>query len=619
MITFMGGVGLSYVRFNASISPYQGMVIESKDNYFIFSSSLEKLYVYEANHNHEVGDVLSISGTKKELDFVTLESEFDFKDYLNRKGVYNELKYESIEVKFSNPIKVHAFKKDFLSKFDDNTASVLSPLLFGDSKNSDFSDLGREMHLMRLVSSSGIYLSFIFLLINKLLSFLIKKEKWCALASIGLLSPLFVLSFPRFIVIKFFVLKCIRWINKYPLKKKFKYLDILCASGILFLFINPNLARQDVFILSYFIPILSLFINGSFHFNKKWKMSLFVMISVALFFVPFSIKYYNELSLFSLPIQLLFTPLYIFLFFLSLLALMKIPIYGFVSSYGNVMFSALKFMNKFSVYIYTGSISEAVIFIYEIIYIALLFFASIRLKPIKQIVMVVFGALILYFMVPIQAIKQYVSFINVGQGDSTLVCYKNFTVLIDTGGIKKKDIATEVLIPYFKKRQIYHIDYLITTHDDFDHSGGVNSLIENFTVRHYIKDYHAFPLNVNNFTITNYNTYSSLWDDENDFSLVLGFSLNNKDYLIMGDAPKKIETAIMKDYKYIPCDILKVGHHGSKTSTSDEFVRYLKPKEAVISCGKNNIYHHPHNEVIAILNKYKVRIRRTDIESTITF
>ena len=61
------------------------MVVEVKDNYYVFSSSLEKMYIYEPNHSHEIGDVLLISGEKKELDFVTLESEFDFKDYLNRK------------------------------------------------------------------------------------------------------------------------------------------------------------------------------------------------------------------------------------------------------------------------------------------------------------------------------------------------------------------------------------------------------------------------------------------------------------------------------------------------------------------------------------------------------
>ena len=87
----------------------------------------------------------------------------------------------------------------------------------------------------------------------------------------------------------------------------------------------------------------------------------------------------------------------------------------------------------------------------------------------------------------------------------------------------------------------------------------------------------------------------------------------------MGDAPKKIENQIMKDNDYIPCDILKVGHHGSKYSSSDTFIKYLSPKVGIISCGKKNSYGHPHSEVISVLTKNHVYIRRTDLEGTITY
>ena len=238
----------------------------------------------------------------------------------------------------------------------------------------------------------------------------------------------------------------------------------------------------------------------------------------------------------------------------------------------------------------------------------------------KDVFIVAFIGTLGVYLFPLKAIiRDYVSFINVGQGDSTLIKYKNSTILIDTGGNKYKDIAKEVLIPYFKNQQIYRIDMLITTHDDFDHSGAVTSLVNNFNVRNYVKDYQYFPLNVNGLEIKNYNIYPELWKEENDKSLVLGFKINNYNYLVMGDAPKKIENEIVKNNTYIPCDILKVGHHGSKTSTGDNFIKYLRPKFAVISCGKNNMYGHPHESVLAILRRYEVVIRRTDLESTITF
>ena len=108
-------------------------------------------------------------------------------------------------------------------------------------------------------------------------------------------------------------------------------------------------------------------------------------------------------------------------------------------------------------------------------------------------------------------------------------------------------------------------------------------------------------------------------DDDNEKSLVIGFHLGNKDFLITGDASIQTEKYMMEEYNYIPCDILKVGHHGSKTSTSDKFIKWLKPEIGVISCGVNNRYGHPNKEVISILKSNNVKIRRTDLEGSVSF
>ena len=89
--------------------------------------------------------------------------------------------------------------------------------------------------------------------------------------------------------------------------------------------------------------------------------------------------------------------------------------------------------------------------------------------------------------------------------------------------------------------------------------------------------------------------------------------------LIMGDAPKVVEKAIIKDHPELRTDILKVGHHGSNTSTDESFVKSVKPKTAIISCGKNNKYGHPHKDVINVLKRNNVEIRRTDESGTIVY
>ena len=87
----------------------------------------------------------------------------------------------------------------------------------------------------------------------------------------------------------------------------------------------------------------------------------------------------------------------------------------------------------------------------------------------------------------------------------------------------------------------------------------------------------------------------------------------------MGDAPSYVEKEIIKNEAEIKCDILKVGHHGSNTSTCEDWLKYLSPKEAIISCGKNNKYGHPNKEVVSLLSKYKIKIHRTDLEGTIVY
>ena len=189
--------------------------------------------------------------------------------------------------------------------------------------------------------------------------------------------------------------------------------------------------------------------------------------------------------------------------------------------------------------------------------------------------------------------------------------------MIDTGGNISFDMAKETLIPFMNKKQIYHLDALITTHEDFDHSGAAESFIQNFNVRTYLTDKNDFPYSVGKIHLTNLNVYNM--EEDNDKSLVLYLDFGGKKYLFTGDAPKEIERRIIVDNPNLTCDILKVGHHGSKSSTDEGFIQKIRPKEAIISCGKKNKYGHPNQEVLDTLYRYDVKIRRTDIEGTISY
>ncbi len=620
MISCLIGVGLSFIRPQFDKSEYSGIVEEVKENYFIFNSTFEKLYIYEKEHPFEIGDILVIKGNKVSLDFETIESSFNFQEYLNNKGVYSQMYPSSIEVKFSNPLRIFSFKKEFLSHFSSNAKALIGSFLFSMGSDEDVYSEMKSLHLNRLLSNSGFYLSILYSFLAFCVSRFIKKDKYKDLVLIGLLMPTFILSYPRFVVIKFVFLKVLRWINNHLLKKKYTYLELISFSGFFFLIINPFYAYQDGFLLTYLIPISVLFFRNSFKGYKPLKQKLIISGLVLIEFIPFALAFYNEVSLLSFIYHIILSPFFILYYFLSLLSITHIPIYSFINGYGDFLSKVINFFSKINITIYGIEMNNLTVVLFEVLFFIFVYYLSLRFKPLMYVSSALFLVLNLFYFVPLNTLfNDQVFFINVGQGDATLIRRKDTSILIDTGGQKNMDIAKESLIPFFKKHQIYDIDLLITTHDDFDHSGGVDSLIKNFTVKRYEKDYKSFPISIGGITLTNYNVYPDLWKDENDSSLVIGFKSKEYHYLIMGDAPKKIETQIMKDHASIPCDILKVGHHGSNTSSSEAFIKYLSPNVGVISCGKKNRYGHPHSDVLAILTRYKVQIRRTDLEGTITY
>lgn len=620
MISCLIGVGLSFIRPQFNKSEYSGIVEEVKENYFIFNSTFEKLYIYQKEHSFEIGDILMIKGNKVALNFDTLESSFDFQKYLNNKGVYSQIYPDIIEVKFKTPFKINSFKKEFLSHFSGNSRALIGSFLFSMGSEEDVYNDMRALHLNRLLSASGFYLTMLYSFLAFVMTRFIKKDKIKDLILIFLFFPILIFSFPRFVVLKFIFLKVCRWINTHLLKSRFTYLELVAFSGILFLLINPFYAYQDGFLLTYLIPITALFLQNSFKGQKPMTKKIIVSLLILLEFIPFALLFYHEVSLLSVLYQIILAPFFVIYYLFSLLSLTHIPIYSLINGYGDFLTKTIDFFSKINITIYGMEMNNLTILLSIALFFILTYYLTSRFKPMIIVSSGAFLILNMFYFLPIKNLFfDQVSFINVGQGDATLIRRKDTTILIDTGGKRNMDMATETLIPFFKKNRIYDIDLLITTHEDFDHSGAVDSLIHNFTVKEYVKDYKSFPISIGGITLTNYNVYPELWNEDNDRSLVIGFKTYNYNYLIMGDAPKKIENQIMKNVANIPCDILKVGHHGSKYSSGDAFIKYLLPRVGVISCGKKNSYGHPHSEVISVLNKYKVFIRRTDLEGTITY
>lgn len=187
--------------------------------------------------------------------------------------------------------------------------------------------------------------------------------------------------------------------------------------------------------------------------------------------------------------------------------------------------------------------------------------------------------------------------IDIGQGDCTLIVepYKKSSVMIDCEANLYKDNVNDIIVPVLEDLQIHSLDTLIITHDDFDHSGGKEELLKQIEVKQVV-DESSQKVNVD------YPFYlllpERISNDENDNSIVSYFQYDDMDYLWMGDASINIEKQLLNTYD-LKVDVLKLGHHGSNTSSSFTFLEKINPKLGIISVGENNRYHHPSSEVVS--------------------
>lgn len=239
-----------------------------------------------------------------------------------------------------------------------------------------------------------------------------------------------------------------------------------------------------------------------------------------------------------------------------------------------------------------------------------------------------------------------VRMLDIGQGDSFLLEKDGKFVMIDTGDIEHRDAIVQLL----KKYHVKTISKIIITHPHADHLGGMNAIFKNFKVesiyddgmpsgtasyKNYLKQIEANKIpykslkagdELNFFDGVKFKVLGPVKkikdqkgnSDFNNNSIVGRLTYGNFSMMFTGDAEKEEEASILSQKGTFKSDVLKVGHHGSRTSTSPDFLKAVAPREAFISCGQGNDYGHPHKVTVDKLNKAKVHIYRTDRDGTVT-
>ncbi len=239
-----------------------------------------------------------------------------------------------------------------------------------------------------------------------------------------------------------------------------------------------------------------------------------------------------------------------------------------------------------------------------------------------------------------------VSFLDVGQGDATLINYQGeYQILVDGGPNGRRLLSElgEVMPPGDKQ-----IEVVILTHPDEDHLGGLVQLLGNYQVKLFMSSgqgseteiYQQLQAELEKFSVSQEvvgegsvlsieedlrmeffapDYLVTTEDDRNENSVVFRLDYGQNSFLFVGDAEKDAEKDLILDQSSVDVDFLKVGHHGSKSSTSEIFLTKVTPKIAIISAGKDNRYGHPHEEVLERLKEKEVELFRTDQQGRIIF
>lgn len=597
---------------------------------YYFKNKKEKKLLEQ---NLSIHDKIKIIGTLERVKTTKENVLFNYEEYLNRRNIFYQFKIDEIFLIRKNQNLYYEIKSKIENRCNN---PYVKTFLLGDTSDMDEGTLKnyRNLGISHLFAISGMHIGLLSSVLLKLLKRLkIREEKRYFITSILLFCYLLITGLSPSILraVLFFVFFSIKKVYYFYVKKVNIFLLVLCIS----LLINPYYVYHIGFWYSFTISLSLLIISDELSTIKNYMKSLF-LVSLISFVVsiPISIYFFNQVNILGIVYNLFYVPFVsFFLFPVAILTFLFPFLHKVLEILVLLLESSSVFLSNIKFSIFVLKSCSILIYLLYLLFIILFFygFQKRRYRYFLPIILLLF----LHYGYPFLDSSDYLLMIDVGQGDSILLHSNNKNILVDTGGIMnyygemKNSIAEKTTIPILKKEGIRKIDYLILTHGDYDHLGEATSLIDQFPVdrifinegemnsleRKIIIKHQSVQklkqndyLEVGDFKVLSLNTDLG---EENDSSLVLYIEIKEKRLLLMGDASIKSEEYILSQYEIEDIDILKCGHHGSKTSSSFEFLEEISPKIALISAGVDNKFHHPHKEVTNRLKKLKVKIYNT--------
>ena len=622
---------LSYSIDGDQVSLLLDVKEKVKATYYV-SSKEEK---EELEQNLKIGLTVTLYGEKKEIIGRTIPNTFDYKKYLEHEKIYfcfsaSKLEIQKVSISLLNKIK---------NKIDERLKKLgnhpyLRAFVIGDKTLIDENQYDTIMKngVGHLFALSGMHLSFVYLFLNKLMG-KVKFKK--ILLFLFLFFYLFIAGFS----VSF--LRAILFLLLLEMNQKFHFdisrIKILFLTAFLLLFYNPFYLYSIGFWYTFVVTFSLLFTANYIRKHKKWQQVFLVSCITFLFSMPISIYVNYEINPCSILTNCLLVPFVSTIVFPLAIFTFLFP---FLLPFFKLSISCLTVLNStFLTFAFPLIVGKITLFEVLLLY----FFLLIGFKwKIKKMFLLFLLFLTFLYNKNLFENHYYVYFLDVGQGDSTLFVSpkKKEVLLIDTGGnipIPKKEYQirtkefqlSDSIVQFLKSIRVRKIDLLLITHGDLDHLGYAKEIGSEIPIKRVMinkneqtdkeKELLSLYPQVEKYqsTFFDFQTYfMGIYETENDNSILTKIKIYNQTFLLMGDASSKVEEQFIKKYD-IQATFLKVGHHGSKTSSSLSFLKQVKPNYAIISSGRNNRYHHPSKETLERLEALHIPYYNTQDSGTI--
>lgn len=614
--------------------------IEEKDTY----NKLEcmdgyKKYIVidKKKENVKVSDKIKVYGNIKNVSSNYNENEFNYHDYLehNKYSAYINATDVAFIKKIIHPRLIKNYLNSYLDNFDEGVKRFINGLMFAKSSmlTEDFYDSLKVNGIIHLFAVSGLHISLFLGFFDKFYLKIKLKKNIQYIANIVFLYVYLIITDYTPSILRVSISYLIKLISDNFFKsKRLSSLDVQSLSFVILIVINPYYMYNIGFILSF---LASFTIILSSDLVKKYSNILQTLLLSVLSMIttlPIVCNMSYEINLFIPFINVIFISLVSYVILPVTIISFFVPplskLYNYIIiSFQEVSIFFSKYINL-SINIPHMSIISIVLY-YLLLGLIFKYFYVIK-KSKQRIVSFLISVFLVISFFCFQNgffINDCTYFLYLDNGDCTIIIEDKTVVVIDTGEGLKNEVSNFLLSKGIKK-----IDCLILTHNHSDHNGEAKDIINKFRVSKIIVsayDNSEFRYYKNSSTVQcgdevrvknlKFKVLSPKKNhsDVNDNSLVLLTYLQNKLFLFTGDLTKDGEKEILNSL--VDVDVLKVGHHGSKTSTSLDFLKVIKPEYAIIMTGRVKKFGFPHNEAVRNLESMKCKIYRTDQDYMISY